>query len=90
MTNDQIEKLSNENVDLKRKIKDLEAQIASLDSTSMDFVRSNHQIKTQLVLSNGMIEDYKNTLAIMTKQYMDEQNKVDKLSTELNELKALR
>jgi len=83
--NEQIQQLANENADLKRTIKDLQAQLASIDGAAMDLMRSSHQTRTKLILTEGIVEDYKNTLALMTKQYQDEQAKVEKLNNQLIE-----
>lgn len=82
------EQLSKDNAELKDSLKNMEAEKIAIDQTAMELMQSNHRLKTQVILIQDRLNTMTQGMTIMSKQYIDEQAKVDKLEKELAELKG--
>lgn len=85
MSDVELKSLQDQMVQLKNQVLNLEAEKQALDSSLMEYVRNNHQLKTQFILISKNYQDTNTLLNSMTKQYQDEKSKVDKLERELKE-----
>lgn len=85
MSDVELKSLQDQMVQLKNQVLNLEAEKQALDSSLMEYVRNNHQLKTQFILISKNYQDTNALLNSMTKQYQDEKSKVDKLERELKE-----